>query len=173
MLKKLAIGLFALTGIYVWVSGDYTFAGPRYRVLAYAQMAAAQFEVPPSSVESSVESSAEALAAANGAITETNGSAANSRPPAVDPPAPANTYVHLASLRSAASAKEEWSRLQRIFPAELANLEVIVERVQLGSKGVVYRVLADTSASPLSPGQLCTALRRSEQYCALVDLGTT
>ncbi len=165
MLKKLAIGLFVLAGAYVWVSGDHTFAGPRYRVMAYAYMAAAQF--------GALRSSAEAPVAANGAITETHGSAANSQLVAVDPPALANTYVHLGSLRSAASAKEEWSRLQRIFPAELANLDVVVKRVHLGSKGVVYRVLADTSESPLSPGQLCTALRQNDQFCTLIRSGAT
>ncbi|MEE8140020.1 MAG: hypothetical protein V3T66_03815 [Alphaproteobacteria bacterium] len=165
MLKKLAIGLVVLAGAYALVSGDYTFASPRYRVMAYAYMAAAQFEGP--------RASAEAPVAANGAITETNGSAANSQLAAVDPPAQANTYVHLASLRSAASAKQEWSRLQRIFPAQLANLDLILERVRLQSEGVVYRVLADTAESPLSPGQLCIALRQNNQYCTLIKPGAT
>ncbi len=165
MWQKLAIGLFVLAGIYVWVSGDYTFAGPRYRVMAYAQIAAAQFEAPPSSAEAPVT--------ANGAITETHDSAAISQPATAEPRAPAHTYVHLASLRSAASAEQEWSRLQRSFPGELANLKLVVKRVQLGAKGVVYRVLADTSESPLSPGRLCTTLRQNDQYCRPVKPGAT
>jgi hypothetical protein len=165
VLKKLAIGLFVLAGAYVWVSGDHTFAGPRYRVLAYAHMAAAPFEGPPSSAEMPV--------AAKGAITETQGSAAISQFAAGEQPRLTQTYVHLASLRSAASAKEEWSRLQRTFPDQLARLDLVVERVRLQSEGVVYRVLADTSESPLSPGQLCTALRQNNQYCTLVKPGAT
>ncbi len=165
MLKKIAIGLVVLAGAYVWVSGDHTFAGPRDRVMAYADRAAAQFDAP--------RSSAEAPVAANGAITETHGSAANSQLVAVDPPALANTYVHLGSLRSAASAKEEWSRLQQAFPAQLANLDLILERVQLGPEGVFYRVLANTAESPLSPRQLCTALRQNDQFCTLIKPGAT
>ena len=159
MLKKLAIGLFVLAGVYVWVSGDYTLAGPRYRVLAYAQMAAAQFEGPPSSDEAPVAAPVAVPVAAKGAITETQGSAAVSQFAAGEQPGLTQTYVHLASLRSAASAKEEWSRLQRTFPDQLARLDLVVERVRLQSEGVVYRVLADTSESPLSPGQL--SVRRS------------
>ncbi len=181
VLKKLAIGLFVLAGVYVWVSGDYTFAGPRYRVMAYAQMAAAQFEGPPSSDEAPVAAPVAVPAAvpaavpvaAKGAITETQGSAAVSQFAAGEQPGLTQTYVHLASLRSAASAKEEWSRLQRTFPDQLARLDLVVERVRLQSEGVVYRVLADTSESPLSPGQLCTALRQNNQYCTLVKPGAT
>ena len=173
MLKKLAIGLFVLAGVYVWVSGDYTFAGPRYRVMAYAQMAAAQFEGPPSSDEAPVAAPVAVPVAAKGAITETQGSAAISQFAAGEQPGLTQTYVHLASLRSAASAKEEWSRLQRTFPDQLARLDLVVERVRLQSEGVVYRVLADTSESPLSPGQLCTALRQNNQYCTLVKPGAT
>jgi hypothetical protein len=173
VLKKLAIGLFVLAGVYVWVSGDYTFAGPRYRVMAYAQMAAAQFEGPPSSDEAPVAAPVAVPAVAKGAITETQASAAISQFAAGEQPGLTQTYVHLASLRSAASAKEEWSRLQRTFPDQLARLDLVVERVRLQSEGVVYRVLADTSESPLSPGQLCTALRQNNQYCTLVKPGAT
>jgi hypothetical protein len=173
VLKKLAIGLFVLAGVYVWASGDYTFAGPRYRVMAYAQMAAAQFEGPPSSDEAPVAAPVAVPVAAKGAITEIQGSAAISQLAAGEQPGLTQTYVHLASLRSAASAKEEWSRLQRTFPDQLARLDLVVERVRLQSEGVVYRVLADTSESPLSPGQLCTALRQNNQYCTLVKPGAT
>ena len=165
----LAIGLFVLVCAYVWVSGDYTFAGPRYRVLAYAHMAAAQFEGPPSQAEMP----AEAPVAIKGAITEPQGSAAISQIATGEQPGLTQTYVHLASLRSATSAKEEWSRLQRTFPDQLAKLDLVVERVRLQSEGVIYRVLADTSESPLSPGQLCTALRQNNQYCTLVKPGAT
>ena len=143
------------------MSGDYTFAGPRYRVTAYAYIAAAQF--------GSLRSSA----VADSQIAEDKGIAAAAQPAAVDPPALARTYVHLGSLRSAASAKEEWSRLQQAFPAQLANLDLILERVQLEPEGVFYRVLANTAESLLSPRQLCTALRQNNQYCSLIKPGAT
>ncbi len=105
VLKKLAIGLFVLAGVYVWVSGDYTFAGPRYRVFAYAHMAAAPFEGPPSP--------AEMPAVAKGAITETQGSAAISQFAAGEQPRLTQTYVHLASLRSARCIRSSFRTTSR------------------------------------------------------------
>lgn len=153
MLKKLAIGCVALAGIYAFATGDYTFEGPRYRVLAYAYLAAAQFEGPRPSAGTADQKPAGAESDAGGA--------------------PAHSYVHLGSLRSAASAEQEWSRLQESFPAHLGHLEFVLERVQLGPEGIFYRVLADTAESPLSPQQLCSALRQSDQYCAPVDPGAS
>ena len=59
MLKKLAIGCVALAGVYALVSGDYTFAGPRYQVLAYAYLAAAQFDDPRPATEDAGTENAE------------------------------------------------------------------------------------------------------------------
>jgi hypothetical protein len=41
----------------------------------------------------------------------------------------------------------------------LANLDLILERVQLGPEDAFYRVLANTAGSPLSPRQLCTLIK--------------
>ena len=154
MLKKLAIGCVAVAGLYAMATGDYTFEAPRYRILAYAYLAAAQFDSPrPSAVPSDKRTAAAA---------ETEAGAA-----------PAHSLVHLGSLRSAASAQAEWSRLQESFPAHLAGLDLVLERVQLGPEGVFFRVLADTAESPLTAQQLCSALRRSDQYCAPVDPGAS
>lgn len=155
MWKKLAIGCIALAGVYALVSGDYTFAGPRYQVLAYAYLAAAQFDSP--------------RPATQGAGTER----AEAGTDVGRTPAAAPGYVHLGSLRSAASAQAEWWRLQESFPAHLGDLQLIVERVQMDAEGVFYRVLADTAESPLSPRQLCSALRQSDQYCTPVDPGAS
>lgn len=160
MLKKLAIVCAILAGAYALASGDYTFASPRYRVLALAYLAAAQFSSPRVSADD-----------LNGAESGQDG--AGPRPAVGAPPARTHAYVHLGSLRTAASARQEWLRLQRTFPTELANLDLTVERVDLGPKGVFYRVLADTFASPLSARQLCSELRQSRQFCAPIHLGAT
>ena len=160
MLKKLAIGVFILAGAYALASGDYTFAGPRYRVLALAYLAAAQFSSPRVS--------------AAGLMSAESGQNGTAVPTAdVAPPARTHAYVHLGSLRTAALAHREWLRLQRAFPTELANLDLTVERVDLGPKGIFYRVLADTYASPLSARQLCSELHQNHQFCAPIHPGTT
>lgn len=153
MLKKLAIACVALAGIYALVTGDYRFEGPRYRVLAYAYLVAAQFEGPRPSAATTDGRTTEAERVAGGA--------------------PSHGFVHLGSLRSAASAEREWSRLQESFPAHLADLELVLERVEMGPENVFYRVLADTAGSPLNAQQVCSALRRSDQFCAPIDPGAS
>ena len=124
-------------------------------MLAYAYLAAAQFDDPRPATEDAGTENAETRNDVGGT------------------PAAAPGYVHLGSLRSAASAEQEWSRLQESFPAHLSDLELVLDRVQLGAEGIFYRVLADTAESPLSPQQLCLALRRSDQYCAPVGPGAS
>ena len=157
--KAIAIGIFVVACVYVWVTGDYTLAGPRYRSLAYANMAVEQLGrllASPAESEKAGNQSANTGRATGGT------SMARDR-----------IYAHLASVHDADAARQEWSRLQRILPAEFADLDLILERVRHESEGTIYRVLADTDESPLSPRQLCTALRRSNQFCVLVKPGTS
>jgi hypothetical protein len=80
---------------------------------------------------------------------------------------PHGTLVHLGSLRSEASARQEWKNLKKAFPSELVELDLTVKRVDLETKGVFYRVLADTSLGPNSAQQLCSKLRENDQYCSI------
>ena len=154
MLKKILIGTVASAAIYVLVSGDYSFSGPRYRVMAYAYMLADHhFDAAQAETD----------------VADTPIAGAKDDPGKMS--TPSRGYVHLGSLRSTASAEQEWVRLQERFGAHLADLDHVVERIDLGTKGVYYRVLADTNGSGFSPQQLCSVLRRSNQYCDLVAPG--
>lgn len=65
-----------------------------------------------------------------------------SSPPASTSPAPSagGVLIQLGSLGSRADAEAEWARLQKKFPDALSGLTLDIQRVDLGAKGVYYRV---------------------------------
>ncbi|MQP65284.1 SPOR domain-containing protein [Niveispirillum sp. SYP-B3756] len=98
-------------------------------------------------------------------------------PPAPKPttaPAPAPTAAATGSVRlqvaavdSEGKAAAEWSRLQRKFPGELGGLSMRTVRVDLGPKGIFYRI----QGGPVDEArakQICTALAAQGAGCVLV-----
>jgi len=85
------------------------------------------------------------------------------------PPASGGVYIQLGSLGSRADAQSEWARLQKRFPDDLSGLGLDVQRVDLGAKGVYYRVRGG-----LLPAQtardICARLKHDNPGgCILVD----
>jgi cell division septation protein DedD len=91
--------------------------------------------------------------------------AAKTAPPA---PKPGSYAVHLASFRTVAGAKREWTDLQAAFPALLGGLSVAVEPADLGERGVFQRVLAGAFAKRAEARDLCARLEARDQYCTVV-----
>jgi len=96
---------------------------------------------------------------------------------AVTPPAPATAthkpltsgdyLVQLGAVRSADAADKEWSRIQKANAEFLSTLKSDIVRVELGDKGVFWRV----RAGPLSEQaarQLCAELAQRNQGCIVV-----
>lgn len=92
----------------------------------------------------------------------------------VAPPAPAKTtslpagdyLIQLGALRSAPDAEREWARIQKLHGELLGGLKSDVMRVDLGAKGVFWRL----RAGPLSEAaakQLCADLKTRNQGCIL------
>lgn len=88
-------------------------------------------------------------------------------------PAPAATTatgsvrLQVAAVDSEAKAAAEWSRLQRKFPGELGGLSMRTVRVDLGPKGIFYRI----QGGPVDEArakQICTALAAQGAGCVLV-----
>jgi cell division septation protein DedD len=92
------------------------------------------------------------------------------KPPAKATPAaapPAGAFrVQLVSVKAENQTKEEWARLQRTYP-QLAPLKMSVTRVDLGEKGVWYRIFAGP-LSDAAAGDLCHALKAKGQGCVVV-----
>jgi len=90
-------------------------------------------------------------------------------PAAAPPPAakvvPGGDYlIQLGALRSAPDAEKEWTRIQKANGDLLAGLKSDVVRVELGEKGVFWRL----RAGPLSENaarHLCAELKPRNQGC--------
>jgi tetratricopeptide (TPR) repeat protein len=77
-------------------------------------------------------------------------------------PSPA---VHLASYRSMKQAQRGWAQIKRAHKAVLGRLKHEVSKVNLGKKGVYYRLKAGPFKSSGSAKSACGKLKRRRQFC--------
>ena len=75
--------------------------------------------------------------------------------------------VRLASVRTPESAREEWSRLKRDNADLLGNLRANAVPVDLGEKGLYYRIQAGPFADAAAAARLCTELKKRNHGCIL------
>ena len=106
------------------------------------------------------------------AATPRRRSRAGRRPAAVQKaalpaePTAGTVQVRLGSLRTPEEAREEWQRLKRANADLLGNLRANAVSVDLGEKGIYYRILAgplDEAAAE----RLCTELKRRSHGCII------
>lgn len=74
--------------------------------------------------------------------------------------------VQLGAVRSENEAKTEWARLKSVHKEQLADLSSDIERVDLGAKGIFWRV----RGGPLDEAQarlLCAELTKQSQGCII------
>jgi len=76
--------------------------------------------------------------------------------------------LQLGAVRSEEAAKQEWQRLQRAQPDILGKLTLATARVDLGEKGIFYRIQAGPIADEAAAAQSCTALKSRNVGCILV-----
>jgi hypothetical protein len=81
------------------------------------------------------------------------------------PPPRDQFLLHLASHRTRGDAAREWELLTRKFAALLGALQPIIRSVDLGDRGVFYRVQAGPISSRASAQALCRRLKARDQYC--------
>src|SRR5262249_42786087 len=104
--------------------------------------------------------------------------AARPRPPGA-PPAPTRTapeatestaggfVVQLSSQKSEAEAQSSFRSLQAKFPNELGDLQPIIRRADLGSKGIFYRTLVGSFASAQEASQFCASYKAAGGQCVV------
>ena len=80
---------------------------------------------------------------------------------------PGTHYVQLGSIKSAAAASSEWSKLQKKYPDELNGAKYRVERADLGDKGVFYRIQAGPMAGE-SASEICDSIKAQSPGGCLV-----
>lgn len=98
---------------------------------------------------------------------------AASAPRAASPPKPPRAAggryrVQLASLRSEAAAKSTWARLSKRDADLFAGLRSSVVRVDLGRKGVFYRLQAGPLADEAAARALCSRAKQRKLGCIVV-----
>jgi hypothetical protein len=84
--------------------------------------------------------------------------------PAPAGPAAGAVQVRLGALRSPEAAREEWQRLKRVNADLLGNLRANAVSIDLGEKGIYYRIMAgplDEAAAE----RLCNEMRRRNHGC--------
>jgi cell division septation protein DedD len=85
------------------------------------------------------------------------------------PEAKAGDYVvQLAALRSMDSARPAWTQMQKSHLALLGDRELAIQQVDLGDRGIFYRVQAGFFADRAGASELCNALKARGQDCLVV-----
>lgn len=73
--------------------------------------------------------------------------------------------VHLASYRSRKDAERGWSQLRRAHKAELSNLQSEITEINLGAKGIFYRLKAGPLSDKGAADAMCRQLKQRRQFC--------
>jgi cell division septation protein DedD len=76
--------------------------------------------------------------------------------------------MQLGALNSEDAAKQEWLKLQKQHPDLLGRLSLTVSRVDLGAKGVFYRIQAGPIADATQAEQDCAVLKSRNVGCIIV-----
>ncbi len=82
---------------------------------------------------------------------------------------PSGAYVvQLAALRARDGTRPAWGRLQRAHPMLLGDKELTVQEIDLGERGIFYRVQAGFFPDRAGASALCRALKARQQDCLVV-----
>lgn len=82
-------------------------------------------------------------------------------------PAPAY-FVQLASLNSPAAAKQAWDSLRTAHPALLSDMRLNLQTIDLGDRGVFYRVQTGPLPNRATAKDLCWQIKAVKQDCVVV-----
>ena len=75
--------------------------------------------------------------------------------------------IQLSAVRNEANAKSEWARLSKKHPDVLGGLELVIQRADLGAKGVFYRVRAGWFANRGEAKAICDELAKRNVGCLI------
>lgn len=83
-------------------------------------------------------------------------------PPALSGPQPS---IHLASYRSTKQAEQGWAQLKRAHQNILSGLSHTIMEINLGSKGIYFRLIAGPYSSGSEAKDVCGRLKSRRQFC--------
>lgn len=80
----------------------------------------------------------------------------------------AGPALQLASFKSQKTAAAEWQRIRASFPQLLAGQELNLQRIDLGERGIFYRVRTGPFTDLASAKAACTHMRDQKQDCLVI-----
>ncbi len=90
-------------------------------------------------------------------------------PPPAAPAAEHRGYrLQIGAVRSPEAAKHEWERLKRRYADVLGRLDFAAQRVDLGERGIFYRIQAGPVGDAAQAEKDCSELKRRGVGCLLV-----
>jgi hypothetical protein len=75
--------------------------------------------------------------------------------------------VQVSARRSKADAQASFRSLQAKFPRQLGSRTAIVQRADLGAKGIYYRAVVGPFASAGEADQFCGSLKAAGGECSI------
>jgi len=84
---------------------------------------------------------------------------------AVDIAAARGAFVQLGAFKSPADVEAGWAAMRRKFPDLLADFSLTMRKIDLGDRGLFYRLLAGPLPNPAAARGLCADLQARGQDC--------
>ncbi len=118
-------------------------------------------------VEASMMPAQPAMPAQSSALSPSMMQAAPAEPVAMEMTMPSGPQpsIHLASYRSTKQAERGWSQLRRAHQKLLGDLGFTVMKIDLGSKGIFFRLIAGPFADKRDAADACRQLKSRRQFC--------
>ena len=76
--------------------------------------------------------------------------------------------MQLGAVRDEQAARQEWARLKQRNGDVLGDLELDIERADLGSRGIFFRVRGGPLADEAAAKRVCDALKPRNVGCLVV-----
>lgn len=78
---------------------------------------------------------------------------------------PGSARVAIASVKSEADARREWERQRRLYPGPLASVKADFLPIDLGDRGVFWRIYVGPAEGNAEAHTRCTALKQQQVSC--------
>jgi hypothetical protein len=82
-----------------------------------------------------------------------------------------NSAIHLASFRTRKSAIRGWAQIKRAHAKLVGGLDHFISKVNLGRKGMYYRLKVGPFDSAKSANSVCRKLKQRRQFCEVTVMG--
>ena len=76
--------------------------------------------------------------------------------------------MQLAAVRDEQAAKDEWSRLKQRHADVLGNLDLDIQKADLGGQGIYFRVRGGPLTDEAAARRVCDALKARNVGCLVV-----